>query len=120
MATTKYEADEQFYAHQHCFPLKISVHIGDGQGGGFLIFNGTELIGVNAAANINSGQDASEWITITATIKDKLEETNWTSITVELKEANRPAPTIFGPYSRELSNHLDTIIYSIKIKMKRE
>lgn len=119
MATTTYEADEQFYAQDHCFPLTITVRIGDGQGGGYLIFNGTDLVGINDHAIITRSADAAEWITITATIKDKLEETNWTSVTVELQETNKPMPTIFGPYSRELSNHLDTIIYSIKIKMKR-
>lgn len=119
MATTRYEADELLQLSANSFPLTISVHIGNGQGGGYLIFKGTALIGVNHEAVIAQQNDVDEWIFITVTIKDKLEETNWTSVTVFIEEHNKPVPIKLGPYSRELENHLDTIIYAIKLKMQR-
>lgn len=118
MATTRYEADELLKVSTESFPLTVSVHIGNGQGGGYLIFKGTDLIGVNRKAVIANLDNVGEWVFITVTIKDKLEETNWTSVTVFVEEHNSRSAIKLGPYSKELENHLDTIIYAIKLKMQ--
>lgn len=117
MATTYYDAEDFLDINAGLFPLTISVQLGDGQGGGYLIFNGSHLIGINNEAVIGTIEDIQEWLTVTATIKDKLEETNWTSITVTIKANNRQQPYSFGPYKREAEKHLDTVGYTIKIKM---
>lgn len=116
MATTYYEAEDFFKINATYFPLKITVHLGDGQGGGYLIFNGTNLVGINDAAVIDTIENISEWVTVAATIKDKLEETNWTSITITLT-TNKQQIHTFGPYKREVEKHLDTVGYTVKIKM---
>ena len=85
MATTYYDAEDFITVHAGLFPLTILAQTGDGQGGGYLIFNGSHLIGANDKAVIGSIKDIKEWLTITATIKDKLEETNWTSVSVTLQ-----------------------------------
>jgi len=115
MATTYYDTQDLYHFSSNSFPLEISVTIGDGQGGGYLIFNGTSLIGPNKKGAISAKANIKEWITVTATVKDKLQETNWTSVTVHIKDKTNQ--TSFGPYKREVENHLDTVCYTIKIKM---
>ena len=117
MATSYYDAEDFFTINAEQFPLTISVQLGDGQGGGYLIFNGTDLVGINTEATIDTIEAISEWITVTATIKDKLEETNWTSITITLKANNKRKLQTFGPYKREVEKHLDTVGYTVKLKM---
>lgn len=118
MATTYYDAEDFLHINAGHFPLTVSVQPGDGQGGGYLIFNGSQLVGINNKAIIGSIEDTQEWLTVTATIKDKLGETNWTSITITLK-ANGQQIYTFGPYKREAEKHLDTVGYTIRIKMLR-
>ena len=75
------------------------------------------MIGVNKSATIRKGNDCiDQWITVVSAIKDKLEETNWTSVTIFFQEDGEPI-TAFGPYKREVAKHLDTVIYTIKIKV---
>lgn len=111
MATTYFDAEDYYKVTTESFPLKISVTTGNAQGGGYLIFNDTQLIGTNNHCEINTIEEAGQWITVSATIKDKLEETNWTSITIHVGEST------FGPYRREVDAHLDTVIYTLKLKI---
>ena len=117
MATIYYEAEDCYSVTDASFPLKISVKIGDGQGGAYLIFNGAELIGANAPGMLKLMAATDEWITISATIKDKLDETNWTSISIFFDDPSKHDPVKFGPYKREVPTHLDTVVYTIRLKI---
>ena len=119
MATIYHDAEEIYSLKSELNSLTISVEIGDGQGGGYLIFNDTKLVGVNKPAEIYKGADCLDnWITVVAAIKDKLTQTNWTSISISFKEQGERLVT-FGPYKREVEKHLDTVVYTIKIKVKK-
>ena len=111
MATTYFDAEDYCNINNASFPLTIAVKTGNGEGGGYLIFNDDKLIGPNTAAEIKTIEKAGQWITVSATIKDKLEQTNWTSVTVFVGEHT------YGPYKREVATHLDTVVYTIKIKL---
>ncbi len=118
MATTYYEAEDVFTLQSTENSIELNVKTGDGQGGGYLIFKDTELIASNKKAVIKEVDDLLEkWLTFVVVIKDKLEETNWTSATVSIKEKGEDV-VVFGPYKREVQNHLDTVCYSIKIKIQ--
>lgn len=118
MATTYFEAEDLFKLHSTSHALDLSVTIGDGQGGGYLIFRDTKLIASNKKITIKKLSDLQDkWLTFVVVIKDKLEETNWTSVSITIKETDKEAIT-FGPYKREVQNHLDTVCYSIKIKIQ--
>jgi hypothetical protein len=117
MATIYHDAEEIYTLKSGSNPLAISVKNGDGQGGGYFIFKDKKLIGVNKSATIIKGSDClNQWITVVSAIKDKLEETNWTSVTIFFQEEGEPVTT-YGPYKREVAKHLDTVVYTIKIKV---
>lgn len=119
MATIYHDAQEKYTLKSAQNSLAITVQIGDGQGGGYFIFNDKELIGVNNKASIANGSDCiDKWITVVAAIKDKLTETNWTSVTINFQEGGK-GTTTFGPYKREVEKHLDTVVYTIKIKVQK-
>ena len=117
MATTYYDAEDCYTVTADSYPLEVDVRIGEGQGGGYLIFNGTKLIGANTKAALQSIDSSDLWLTVAATVKDKLKETNWTSVTVYLKDASKSKPVAFGPYKREVDTHLDTVSYTVKLKI---
>jgi hypothetical protein len=94
--------------------INIDVQIGDGQSGAYVIFLGQELKGTNKAANLGIKSNVTGKITTVAvTIIDKLKETNWTSMTVIITEGKDQ--TSFGPYKKQAPEHLDTVIYTLKI-----
>jgi hypothetical protein len=47
-----------------------------------------------------------------------LTQTNWTNVTIDIKEADFQGKSY--KYSREVPNHLDTVIYTVKIKVQKE
>jgi hypothetical protein len=54
---------------------------------GYFIFNDTKLVSTNIPSEIYKVADCfGNWITVVATIKDKLTETNCTSISIIFKE----------------------------------
>lgn len=120
MATTYYEAEDVFIVKSKNNSLELNVKTGDGQGGGYLIFKDTELIGSNKKITLkNVDELIDKWLTFVVVIKDKMDETNWTSVTVTIQEeASQLIP--FGPYKREVQKHLDTVCYSIKIKIQEK
>ncbi|MFL9844393.1 hypothetical protein [Flavobacterium rhizosphaerae] len=119
MAIIYYDAEDFCNVSQASFPLTISVKIGDGQGGGYLIFNGIDLISTNAPGTIHSINEADQWVTVAVTVKDKLLETNWTSMTVYLQNANQEERIKFGPYKKEVPQHLDTVCYTLQLKLNK-
>lgn len=119
MATQYEEKKETFLLQSEESKITIKVKIGNGQGGGFFIFRESERIAVNKSATIEKGGDCiDQTISIVAVIKDKLLETNWTSILVTFKEDDNKSVS-FGPYKKEVNNDYDTIIYIIKIQVKK-
>jgi len=92
----------------------VDVQIGDGQSGAYTIFLGMKLLGANEPANLGKKANViGKKTTISVTIIDTLEETNWTSMTVFVSEGD--AITVYGPYKVEAEEHLDTIIYTLKL-----
>ena len=119
MATQYEEKKETFLLQSDESKITIKVKIGNGQGGGFFIFREFERIAVNKSVTIEKGSDCiDQTFTIVAVIKDKLLETNRTSVLVTFKEDNNKS-ILFGPYTKEVINDFDTIIYTIKIKVKK-
>ncbi len=92
----------------------VDVAIGDGQEGSYSVFLGKNLVKSNAEANIGKKADvAGKKTTVSVTIVDELKETNWTSMTVFFSEGGER--TQFGPYKMQAENHLDTVIYTLKL-----
>lgn len=114
MAVTFVEIEDRYQAKTKTLPIEASVIIGDGQNGAYLIFLDQELKGNNSEAVLGNAADVKGKRTIvSATVVDTLEETNWTSLTVTIKEGENT--TVFGPYSKEVAAHLDTVCFIIKI-----
>ncbi len=119
MATQYVEKKDIFLLQSEDSKIVIKVKIGNGQGGGFFIFKDYERIAVNKTVTIEKGIEClGQTITIVAVVKDKLEETNWTSVFVSFKEDNKQS-IAFGPYSMEVFNDFDTMIYTIKIQIQK-
>ena len=117
MGTIYHDAQEIYTLKSELNALTISVEIGDKQIGGYFIFNDTNLVGANNSAEIYKGADCfGNWITVVTAIKGKLTETNWTSISIIFKEQGEKM-VVLGPYNREVDRNLDTIVYTIKIKV---
>ena len=118
MAVKHIDLDDCFVPKTTDKDIIADVTIGDGQEGSYSIFLGTKLIKSNGPAKLGKKSDIMGKNTIiTVTIVDELKETNWTSITVLLHEGEEPVTT-FGPYKAQAENHLDTVIYSLKLVHK--
>jgi len=119
MAITYYEAEDVFKLKSSENPIDLEVKIGDGQGGGYLIFSDTKLISSNKKATIKKPSSLiDKWLNFVIVVKDKLKETNWTSVTVSIIEDG--TTSVYGPFKREVAEHLDTVCYSVKIKILEE
>jgi hypothetical protein len=95
--------------------IKVDVTIGDGQEGSFSVFFDSKYVTPNPMANIGKRADViGKETSIVVVIADELGQTNHTSMTVFVYEGNS-SPTKFGPYSSEAENHLDTVIYNLKL-----
>jgi hypothetical protein len=115
MAVKHVDLDDCYLPKSDDKKIVVDVKIGDGQQGSYSIFLGHELIASNAPAKLGTKADiAGKRTTISVTIVDELKETNWTSITVHVKEGNGE-PVKFGPYKVQAENHLDTVIYTLKL-----
>lgn len=94
----------------------VEVQIGDAadEDGSYSVFLGPRFIGANAPANIGKKADVGGKTTVVSvTIVDTLMETNWTSMTVFVREGD--GLVTYGPYSEQVDSDLDTIIYTLKI-----
>jgi len=120
MAVKHIDLEDKYIPKTNNKDIIVEVEIGDAgdEVGAYSVFLGTEFIEANAPANIGKKADVvGKKTTISVTIPDVLEETNWTSMTVFIKEGSG-APTKFGSYRCELENHLDTAIYTLKLSHK--
>ncbi len=93
----------------------VKVSVGDGQQGTYAVFLGTEFIEANAPANLGKRADLlGKPIVVSVTIVDILKETKHTSMTVTILEGNQ-LTTQYGPYKQDAPDHLDTVIYTLKL-----
>lgn len=114
MAVKHVDLDDRYVPKTTDEDIIVDVKIGDGQEGSYAIFLGTDFIEANAPANLGKKADVSgKKTTVSVTIVDELKETNWTSMTVFVTEGSHL--TKFGPYSVQAENHLDTVIYTLKL-----
>ena len=114
MSITYVNLEDEYKVQTDNEDISISVAIGDGQSGAYVIFLGKELKGTNALASLGKKQNVvGENALIAVTIADTLEQTNWTSIAVNIKEGEISTP--YGPYKKQAPQHLDTVIYTLKI-----
>jgi len=115
MAVKHVDLDDCYIPETQDQDIIVSVEIGDGQSGAYTIFLGRKLVSANMPANLgNKSHIGKKNTIITVTVVDTLKETNWTSMTVFVKEGTGD-PTQFGPYKVQAENHLDIIIYSLKL-----
>ena len=114
MAVKHVDLDDCYIPKTSDHDMMVDVTIGDGQEGSYSIFLGKNLIKANGQANLGKKADvAGKKTTISVTIVDELRETNWTSMTVFVSEKEEISQ--FGPYKMQAENHLDTIIYTLKL-----
>lgn len=114
MATSYVEIEDKYKPKTANEQISISVEVGDAQNGAYVIFLGTKLKGSNTTASMGTQSDVlGKNSIISATVVDVMEETNWTSVTVKIKEGSNEQ--VYGPYSKEVATHLDTVCFIIKI-----
>ncbi|MGX5817380.1 hypothetical protein ACWKWU_04240 [Chitinophaga lutea] len=96
--------------------ILVKVTTGDGQDSAYSVFLGQRFIVSDDIANLGKKKDvAGKKTLITAVIADVLEETNWTSMTVEIFQGD-DEPVKYGPYKAKAENHLDTVIFTLQIQ----
>ena len=117
MATIFVEADEKYKVSNDHAKISIDAKKYNPQGGAYSFFLDEDYLGSNKEKRIGIGKNLEDkTITISFTIKDKLEETNWTSIKVFIKEDDVIKKEY--EYSKEAEKHLDTVQYLIKVKIE--
>ena len=115
MAVKHVDLDDCYTPETNDKDIIVDVQIGDAQDGSYSIFLGTKLIKSNGPAKLGKKADIMGKNTIVSvTIVDELRETNWTSMTVLVSDGTGH-PIKFGPYKAQADNHLDTVIYSLKL-----
>lgn len=115
MAAKFIDLDDCYKIQDSSEDIVVNVTVGQGQGSSYSIFLGTELISTNAQANLGSGIKGKV-VTIAVVIVDTLKQTNWTSVTVNVSGGGSAHQ--FGPYSSQAQQHLDTVIYTLKLIMQ--
>jgi molybdopterin synthase catalytic subunit len=116
MATVYCEVDVQYQIQDSTKTLSINAELFDGQGGAYAFFLNETFKAVNKKTNLGKGATIKGGVvTVSSTVKDKLEETNWTSIDITLYEGDTETKTY--SYSKEAEKHLDTVQYIIKINL---
>jgi hypothetical protein len=89
------------------------VLIGDGQSGSYAISLDDELKGLDRPARLGRKADVQSKTTyVSAHVTDVLSETNWTSVTVCIREGVHE--TMYGPYSFEVPEQNDEVDYAIE------
>lgn len=114
MAIKHVDFDDSYQPKTTTKDIIANVEIGDGQVGSYSIFLGRKLISSNDPANLGKKNTVSGKRTIfSVTIVDTLKQTNWTSMTVFIREGE--TETIYGPYKVMAENHLDTVVYTLRL-----
>lgn len=114
MAITYVEIEDRYQIQTQNENITVEVTIGDAGVGAYVIFLDKVLKASNTIANLGKASEViGKRTIISATVPDVLDETNWTSITVFVKEGN--LSKTYGPYSKQVSNNLDTVCFIIQI-----
>ncbi len=120
MSTTTYlEIEDRYVPTSENTDIEVSIAIGDGQKGAYLIFLDQVLKGANKKAIMGKPADVLNKTTvISATVTDVLDETNWTSVTITVSQG--ATTKVYGPYSKQVAANFDTVVYIIKISNAHE
>lgn len=122
MAIHHVDLDDFFKPRSNNEDILLSVEYGDGQKGAFTVFRGDDQIVPeepdddedNVVVNLGKKKDIGSLdILISVVIRDTSHSTNWTSMTVVLNQGSHE--TRYGPYRVKAENHLDTIVYTLKL-----
>lgn len=114
MATTFVDLKDTYTIKTKTKDIIVDVIIGDGQSGNYSISLGKNLVEINEPANLGKQADvAGKKTTVSVKVNDTLTETNWTSMTVTVTEG--ASVTRFGPYKQEVFQHLDSVVYTLKL-----
>jgi hypothetical protein len=118
MAVQYVDLDALYNLDNNNDDVEVKVIVGDGQPNYSInVFLDQSLLG--SGPNINLGP-ASELrgkrLMIVVVVQDRLEVTNWTSFTAWIRQGRKE--TQYGPYSKEAENHMDTVIYTLKIQLQ--
>ncbi|HEY8936482.1 MAG TPA: hypothetical protein VIM65_14730 [Cyclobacteriaceae bacterium] len=114
MAITYVEIEDRYQTQTQSENVTVEVTIGDAGVGAYIIFLDKVLKAANTTANLGKASEViGKRTIISATIPDTLDETNWTSVTVYIKEGSQSKT--YGPYSKHVSNNLDTVNFIIQI-----
>ncbi len=95
--------------------VKVIVSIGDGQPH-YSINVFLDLILKGSGGNVNLGSPREvrgKRIMVVIVVQDRLAETNWTSFTARIEQGTESKE--FGPYMKEATEHMDTVIFTLKI-----
>lgn len=114
MAVTFVDLKDVYNIKTKTKDIIVDVAIGDGQSGNYSISLGKNLIEMNAPATMGKQADvAGKKTVVSVKVNDTLTETNQTSMTVTVTEG--ASTTVFGPYTQEVAQHLDSVIYTLKL-----
>ncbi len=114
MAVTFVDLKDTYVIKTKTKDIVVDVVIGDGQKGDYSISLGKNLVEINKPANIGAADKVTGKKTVVSVkVTDTLKETNKTSITVIVTEGANT--TTYGPYKQEVAQHLDSVIYTLKL-----
>ncbi|MEO7306117.1 MAG: hypothetical protein ABIR78_07355 [Ferruginibacter sp.] len=114
MAVTFIDLKDTYNIKTKIKDIIVDVSIGDGQSGDFTISLGKQLIEINKPATMGKQDDVKGKKTIVSVkVDETLTETNRTSMTVTVTEGARV--TTYGPYKHEVAQHLDSVVYTLKL-----
>jgi hypothetical protein len=116
MAITYYEADDFYQLKSQTNEIKIFVTFGETCCGGCLIFHDGALIGANTNVMIDCKDIMDTWITINVVLKEDTNKMSWASVLINIQE-DSSIPKMLGPYRRNVEPHMDTVCFTIKIKI---
>jgi hypothetical protein len=116
MAITYYEADDFYQLKSITNEIKIFVTFGETCCGGFLIFHDGRFIGANSGVKIDCKEIIDTWITINVILKEDSNKFSWGSVLINIQE-DSSIPKMLGPYRRNIEKHVDTVCFTIKIKI---
>jgi hypothetical protein len=119
MAIAFLEIEDRYKLNGTEDTVSVSVTIGDAQTGAYLVFLDRKLKGANKTVSLGKASTLpGKRCIVSTTIVDERDETNWTSVTVTVKEGNNTK--VYGPYSKEVAAHLDSICYVITLVINNQ
>ena len=115
MALFEVDKHEQYLPKTEDQEIVCSVIIGNGQSGSYTICLDDELKSADRPATLGKKADVQSKTTfVSAHVTDVLTETNWTSVTVRMREGEHE--TVYGPYSFEVPQQNDEVDYAIDFR----